>query len=386
MTCDILDDREAILRRAETWLALERRARDLSPFQTWRWTKAWLEHFGRDGAPLRPLVVLARGADGAPLALMPMQLDRHVGMRRITWLSVPALQQGGPLTAPLPEEAVREILQELMASLHDRAADFISLPLLSSRSMGVLRDAQPSFRPGKQTAAFRVNLSGFADWRAFELALKPSARRARKKRLNRLKREGDVTFKVHPAGDVPPGLLQGALGWKRVWLRERGLRDSLPMHRAFGPFLHALLSAPAEPQERGRWLAAELRLDGRPLAVDVGMALDGVFHAWFSAYDPAFAAHSPGKIALWLMLRWCKENGLHAYDMLANSAPYKIDWANEEIPLGSLVLPLSMGGLAYTMWKTHAEGMARQAYGALPSTLRAAVRRPLMRLRGGGVS
>ena len=383
MKFETLNSWKDVLREARMWLDLERRATDISPFQTWGWTHAWIRHFGQENEQCHPFVIVARDRDGSPLALLPLQLDRHVGMRRITWLTMPALQYGGLLATPMTRERLAAVLDGFLEILHLQSADFVSLPLLPPALLEKFGAACSTFQVVDHTATFRVNLSAFENWRAFELQLKPSARRARKKRLNRLKREGNVSLVVHPAGSVPEELLVRALAWKSAWLEERGLADSLPNHPAFRGFLHALLAHPGQEDERGRWLAAALLLDERPLALDVGMALDGVFHAWFSAYDPAYSRFSPGKVALWLMLQWCMENGLQVYDMLANPAPYKIDWANEKQPLGVMVKSLSAGGLAYVVWKTRAEILARQAYGILPAALKTAMRRPLARLRGG---
>ncbi|HHN72873.1 MAG TPA: GNAT family N-acetyltransferase, partial [Thermopetrobacter sp.] len=218
-------------------------------------------------------------------------------------------------------------------------------------------------------------------WRAFELALKPSARRARRKRLNRMRRAGEVRFHVHDDPRRIAGLIDIALAWKRDWLANRGIADGLP-ERAF--FARLLKSLPRRDRSGGtRWLMAELTFDGRPVALDFGALRGDVFHAYLSAYDAALSAHSPGKVALWLMMQWCMERGLSSYDMLANPAPYKEDWANARRPLLHLVHPVTLAGQAYALWAARLREVAQHCYEALPEGLRGTLSAPLRRLRDG---
>ncbi len=373
---------QAVRGLATAWRELERAADHCTPFQTWQWTRAWLRTLRPQGA--EPLALLARNEDGEALALMPLQRDRHAGMRRLIWLGTPTLQYGGLLMRPMPRREARSVVEALWDVLRDLRADYVDLPLMTwlDPGMELLTERE---RETPHNFSWRVDLSTFADWRAFELALKPSARRARKKRLNRLLREGEVAFVVREAQAAPTELLDTALEWKRGWLRAQGLMDSEPMREEFAPFLHALAVAETrvENTAHGRWLMAELRLDGKPLAVDFGMVLNGVFHSFFAAYDPDHAHRSPGKVALWLTLRWCMENGISSYDMLANPAPYKQDWANMEVPLWRTVRPLGASGVAYRLWARRFSRRARQMHAALPAPVKSLVRKALAPLRSG---
>ncbi len=376
---------EALRGLAPAWRTLERMADHCTPFQTWRWARAWLRTMC--GPDVEPLALLARDEAGEPLALMPLQRDRHVGLRRITWLSMPTLQYGGLLMRSMPQRDVRRVINALASELWEQQADYIDLPLIPWLNPGMELLTKPD-RETPHNFSWRIDFSTFADWRAFELALKPSARRARKKRLNKLRRAGEMAFFVHEAHAAPPALLDTALEWKRGWLRSQGLEDSEPMREEFGHFLHTLARgehAPARGDEadtgHGRWLLAELRLDGAPLAVDFGMELNGVFHSFFAAYNADFSEYSPGKAALWLTMQWCMENGTAAYDMLANPAPYKLDWANVEVPLWRAVRPLGAGGLAYRLWARQVSSLARGVHEALPVPVKTLVRKALNPLR-----
>ena len=370
---------EELERIAADWQALERASRSHSPFQCWRWARLWRRHFGSDA---EPLVLLARDGDGAPLALLPLQRDRTMGVRRLTWLTLPGAQYGGLLLRPMEAARRQEVFAALWRRIVAQGADVFEAPLLPGDDpFAVFLERHG--RRGPDNAAFRIDFSAFDSWRDFELSLKPSARRSRKKRLNRLQRAGDLRFEVRPAAPEHAATLKRAMEWKRGWLRAQGLDGALPFHPAFAALVEEGFASGADEAGREQWLVATLSLNGAPIAVDAGMALDGVYHSWFSAYDADHAEHSPGKIGLWLMMQWCVENGLSVYDMLANPAPYKEDWANARRPLRHFVAPLSMAGRAYALWVTQGEARARELYGSLPPGLKALVRKPLMRLRGG---
>ena len=367
-------------RLATDWQTLEQASPAPSPFQGWRWVRLWRRHFGADAAPL---ALLARDADETPLALLPLQRDRIMGFSRLTWLSLPGAQYGGLLMRPMEDHRQREVFEALWRHIRAQGADFIELPLLP-RDDPFAVFLQSHCRQGPENAAFRIDFSAYESWRDFELSLKSSARRSRKKRLNKLQRAGEMRFQVRPAGPEHAVALKRAMEWKRGWLRAQGLQGALPFHPAFAALVEdGFACAGEETTGRGKWLVATLSLNDKPISVDAGMALDGVYYSWFSAYDADYAEHSPGKIGLWLMMQWCVENGLSVYDMLANPAPYKEDWANARTPLAHFVAPLSMAGRAYALWVTQGEAMARELYGSLPPGLKALVRKPLMRLRGG---
>ncbi len=361
----------------DDWLALQRAGQVPSPFQEWRWVEAWQRHFGRQGA--QPLVLLVRDGSG-PLALLPLQQGRAMGAENITWLSSPALQYGGMLMRPMSTEHRMAVLEALWRKLAQMGADVLDLPLLPDDDP-ISAFLRPRCQRGAANRAYRVDLSRYASWRDYELSLTPSARRARKKRLNKLGRAGALSFAVRPAGPDNVPALKRALAWKRGWLKAQGLEGALPLRHEFFDLLEDLFGA-ADNDAAGKWVVAELALDGSPISVEAGMILNGTYHSWFAAYDPDYSVHSPGKAGLWLMLQWCKEHDVHIYDMLANPAPYKEEWANSVRPLAHFVAPLSTSGHAHALWLTQGKPLARRLHGALPPMLRALVRGRMARLFG----
>ncbi len=390
MMVEVVDSLRSITALETDWARLVDAGARPGPFQTWSWIHAWCVHAMDEGTEssasckaktnLQPwFVVVRERVTKQPLMIWPLQRDRHVGLKRLTWFSVPALQYGGTLAAPMPEQVWHQAMAAAFSAMKQAPVDFVDFRLLS-RSCSEASWLSARCRKGMNNAASLVDFSGYSDWRAFELSLKSSARRARKKRLNRMRKAGEVRFCVHEDAKAIECLLDRALDWKRQWLKARGIEGALPDKIWFADFLKAL---PSDKSDRARWVLAELSFNGRPAAMDFGVIVNDVFYAYFSAYDDGLREHSPGKVALWLMLQWCMEQGLSAYDMLANPAQYKEDWTNRTEPLDQYILPLTMGGRAYALWASRLRDAAALCYHSLPDGVRAPLASCLRRFRGG---
>jgi len=229
---------------------------------------------------------------------------------------------------------LQEALEAAWEAIRRAPVDYVDLRLLPEHSP-VARFLSGRCHSGCANRSFLVDLSGHADWRSYELSLSRSARRSRKKRLNRMARAGELRFTVHDDEEVFTRLATVAVAW-------------------------ALGRTEAGGRVGGHWVAAELSRAIR----------GGRFHSFLSAYDADHADLSPGKVALWLMLRWCKENGIDVYDMLANAAPYKEDWATHDVPLHHFIHPRTAGGLAYALWASRLRTFALGCYRVMPDRLR----------------
>ncbi len=383
---DLVTAPDELFALADAWRTLQRRTPRalLSPFQDWDFVRAWLAtacQTDDEGGECRPVMAVVRQGQ-RPILMLPFQLDRHAGLKRLTWLGMPALQYGGfLLDERLPADMRNEAMETALLGLASLQADFDDFRLMPADAPATSFLARSGWR-GAPNASYCVDMSAHADWRAYELSLRRSTRRARHKRLNRLSRQGRLVFRMQETGPRRHELLDIALGWKRSWLAARGEGGSFAATGTFAQLMHAVLDHSATSP--ARWMAAELKLDGHPIAIEIGAAMHGVFFAYLAAYDVTLAEHSPGKVLMWLMLQWCKENGIDIYDMLPNHAPYKAEWANVMRPLVHVIRPRTVRGQAYGLWASRLRPLAREAYQALPPSLRGLIGANLRRLRDGG--
>jgi CelD/BcsL family acetyltransferase involved in cellulose biosynthesis len=83
---------------------------------------------------------------------------------------------------------------------------------------------------------------------------------------------------------------------------------------------------------RGALAVRTLTLDGRPIAVHLGLVHRGVYLLPKTAYDEALGHVSPGQLLQREVLAECEARGLAAFDFLGPDMPWKADWAPEYAP------------------------------------------------------
>jgi CelD/BcsL family acetyltransferase involved in cellulose biosynthesis len=80
---------------------------------------------------------------------------------------------------------------------------------------------------------------------------------------------------------------------------------------------------------------------------------------------------SPGKIQMEMTVCRLIDNGVYAYDLLANPADYKQSWSNREIVLKTFAIPFSWKGRAYAeLWLNRLRPALKRTWGTVPVALR----------------
>jgi len=101
--------------------------------------------------------------------------------------------------------------------------------------------------------------------------------------------------------------------------RDRGGSRALAKPRTMA-FHHALLD---QARDSDLVAMAVLRVGGLPLAMRYGFLLDGVFHGYLSAFDPAFSRYSPGMLGVLKTAEAGAGEGWHELDMMRGDETYK---------------------------------------------------------------
>ena len=139
--------------------------------------------------------------------------------------------------------------------------------------------------------------------------------RRRRRRLSEL---GVVTFDADGA-TLDELLALEAAGWKAA----RGTAIAArPSTRRF----YAEVTAWAEA--RGSLRLFALRLDGRPLAALLGLEEARVLHLLKGGFDPAYAAFSPGQLALGEAIARAFSARLRRVELGGGAEPYKLAWTD----------------------------------------------------------
>lgn len=156
----------------------------------------------------------------------------------------------------------------------------------------------------------------------------------------RLERLGAVTVRVTSGPEQPArarSIVDFVLRHKRNWAEGRVAPGLWLRAPGFAGYLTALL-------HRHAAYAVELLLDGRPVAASLVGLGHGSVTGLISAFDPTFAAQSPGLVMVEECVRYACERGLD-FDFGAGNEPYKRYWsAGNARPSESFAVPLTLRG------------------------------------------
>jgi CelD/BcsL family acetyltransferase involved in cellulose biosynthesis len=288
------------------------------PFARHEWIEAWLAAFA---AEREPIVLAARDEHGRAHGFAAFLEERRHGVRILV---APVNDHSCRHEWVLGAEPARAV-QALWGHLRDRLSwDVLQLQDLSREG--------PTF--ALLTAAARSDGHLLGVWDSLNtpyLTLDggdPERRLSSKFVANlrrRMKRLGE----------------QGAIAVGRIDSRE-GLEDALRRflaleasgwkgHRgtaiALDPRLALFYTRIARAAADGGWLAMrELTLDGRPVAMHLGLRYRGVYALPKPAYDEARSACSPGQLLLREVLAESAASGCVELDFLGPDMPWKRDW------------------------------------------------------------
>lgn len=176
--------------------------------------------------------------------------------------------------------------------------------------------------------SFAIALDGSADAYLERLRAASPKRFKNQRRLeSKLERERGPVELV--ASDTDPDSLAAVIAWKRDQFRRTGVHDVL------GPAWSRALIERAftsdAPSARG--LLITLRVGGKVVAGHFGLRTQGVYHPQIAAFDPDFAAYSPGIVLISRAIRAMQELGLQRYELSGGCGHYKAAFASESTPL-----------------------------------------------------
>jgi CelD/BcsL family acetyltransferase involved in cellulose biosynthesis len=309
---------------ADEWNELLARGPCDLPFVRHEWLSAWLDAFA-PGENL--LVVTARDGSGRLVGAAPFLRERRLGVTRLV---APANDHSCRFEWALGEDAtgaaaalwhhLRTRLRWDVLLLRDLPRDGPTaavLPALaaadghltgsweSMRSPWLTLGGQPVEE--RASAKFRANL---------------------RRRLRRLGELGAVSVRRAAEGPEARAMLAQFLELEAAgWKGARG--TAIAADERTRAFYERLVEVAAA---RG-WLALRaLELDGRPVAMHLGLVYRGTYYLPKPAYDEALGACSPGQLLFREVVGECEARGLGALDLLGPDMPWKRDWEPHHRP------------------------------------------------------
>ena len=290
------------------------------PFARHAWVGAWLDAFAPGG---HLTVLVARGPDGRAAGMAPLLEARRGGL---VSLESPANDHSCRVEWALGGDPGGAV-DALWAHLRDRMAwDVLVL-------RDVARDGPTSSLLAAAAERDGHLVGRWESLRSPYLALGGTGRPTRasskflanlRRRMRRLEERGAVSYRRVDGGEAEVDAFLArffaleAAGWKG----DRGTAI------ARDPRLRTFYRGVARAAAREGWLALRaLELDGRPVAMHLGLLHRRVYALPKPAYDEALGACSPGQLLLREVLAECEARGLAELDFLGPDMPWKRDWA-----------------------------------------------------------
>lgn len=311
---------------AAEWNGLVVRTDD-QVFYRHEFVRCWLMHF----APTARLrVLVGRDVGGRLVALLPLRAQR-------------GKQYGFPVRQLLSLTNKHSCRFDLLAEDPKGASRAFLAYLLKDKSWDVLRLADVPEGGAAWTMLDTAREAGLhcGTWQSARspyLRLAPSAeawqrQRGRsakplRRRRRRLEEKGSVTME-HFTGmeGLAERLAEGVELERSGWKAEKGTAIAQGTRRL--GFYTDLARVAAESGWLGLYF---LRLDGKAIAFQYGLAYAGRYLAMKPGYDEAYAEVSPGQLLTEGIIQDCIGRGMRELDLLGDDAPFKREWTEEVRP------------------------------------------------------
>lgn len=296
----------------------------------------WLEQF----APRRRFRALVVEQHGRFQAALPL-VDRPLGgILDVGGLPSNEWTHGGDLLVDRAESAT-EAVDALV-----RALTHLPWKLLCLDAVALESTRWPMFVDSVRRAGGRSQWKErFAvamvplreDWQSYRGSLSAGHRHKMEKQLRRLQRQGPTEIDV--TADFTADRAR-ALVRQGFDVEDRGWKGKAATSVVRTPgMLDFYVRQSQQLADWGHLRISRLRHNGRTIAFQYGWAAKGVYHAYKTGYDPAFARFSPGQVLFYLLIKhfhadpdvWTI-NGMGPVDAATSK------WGPQTFPVGRLVV------------------------------------------------
>jgi CelD/BcsL family acetyltransferase involved in cellulose biosynthesis len=294
------------------------------PFVTHGWIGAWLDAFAPRSAPL---VLVARGAAGQALGMAPFLEERGAGTVRLVSPVNDHSCRFEWVLGPDPGSAVAALWGHLRDGVRWDALVLRDVPRDGPTSTLLERVARADRHPTgrwRSVASPRIALGGVPAEARTSARFRANLRR----RARRLHEAWPVAlWRAGTPRDVDAALADFFVLEASGWKGEGG--TAIALDPALVRFYEGVARDAAA---RGTLAIRALTLDGRPIAMHLGVVHRGTYHLPKTAYDERLAAMSPGQLLQREVLAECEARGLARFDFLGPDMEWKREWAPELAP------------------------------------------------------
>jgi CelD/BcsL family acetyltransferase involved in cellulose biosynthesis len=312
------------LASAETeWRAFESRAAG-HPYQCFDWLAAW--HAGIRTGDVQPFIVVVR-EQGHTRMLLPLAIERHLGMRRLAPMGAPVCDYHGPLIDPeFAQRLTREQTHRLLMAVVALAGVDYALLARVPPTLGAVRNPFSDLALRRFSADAHATFLG-PDWETFYAARRSAATRSRLRGKEKaLAKSGAIAF-----AEVTDPQERVRLASQMMALKASHLTPTAGAFNIFAradvqQFFRALAGqAPADAVRLFKLTAGDVLV-----AAALGMVRERCFYYEVPVYaNLPLQRHSPGHLLLTRLMEWAIAQGCTRFDFTVGDEAYKAEWCDE---------------------------------------------------------
>jgi CelD/BcsL family acetyltransferase involved in cellulose biosynthesis len=346
---DVVTDDEGFAALRGDWADVASADPDPNVFLTWQWAHTWWRHFGH-GRPHHSLhIVVVRDPQGV-VGIAPLYRSRvGAGPRPLRTTALQRINHdsgdyGGMLLARRADETVALLVDHLGAQLLGGVSVVVLTRLASdARFTRLLGDELVRHAATLETVVDQLDGAClYTDVRTgFDLGKQAKKHKIRQRTRRLDEQYGDVAFVEHTGATLEDGLDRLVdlhdRRWEEIDEPMQGLLAS-PERREF------LFDAIRALDGEGMVTLLSIEAAGTPVAVELDFVHENRVFLFKGAFDPEYAAFSPGQLLHHRVFEDGLADGIDVFDFCRGDALYKRRWANGERHLSTVML--SRPGLA----------------------------------------
>jgi CelD/BcsL family acetyltransferase involved in cellulose biosynthesis len=305
------------------------------PFQQFAWAASWARTIGTAGG--WRLNVATLWQDNRMVAILPLCVRRHGGVRILEWIAARVSDYCGALVDPrLDEDVAVRALWEFTARCGGFDVARLSHVRTDTRLFSVFSTFKPWIETSEDAGGVPIVWSSGTEW----LRQQNAGMRDRVKYQSRRMLKAGFNVRVCDTPALCAAIIDTLVTQKRPWLAARGLSSFLDEPGG----VEFLKSAVAAAAARGELHLSTVENDERIAACDLAFVREGIIYSYIASFDPDFHKYSFGRVLTDSLLMWACDNGMRRLDLLLGAHDYKSEYNCTLEPVRTLVMPRGLIG------------------------------------------
>lgn len=367
LTLELIEGFEGFARLESDWNGLiDTAGRPEHVFQGFNWCWHWCRHYLGDGRQGPTLAIVTGRSNGRLVLLMPLVIERHAGLRELSWLGAPVSQYGDVVAAPEAQESDTLVAAWRWAVTATRAdvanlrrvrSDAVAAPLLVAVGATITATEEAPY----------LSIGTDNDFNGWEERRQPRARKNRRRQARRLAELGPVAFEHHAGNQTTADLAAQAVALKRDALDAKA---AIALALADDRFQAFFADAAAGLGRPAGVTVMTLTSNGMPAALKILVENAHVCCLHVAVFDPGFEKCGAGALLLEQVIDRTIREGRQTLDLLPPRHEYKLDFADGVVQVHDYALAVSTAGWFYARGYLGLRRRAKSAIEALPAPVR----------------